>query len=112
MKRLIATLFLMASTAAFAAPSLVGTWHSDDTSGGNTSGSMTFKKDGTIVLAPDGFPAATGTYKVQGPYVDIDLGAHGKATMAYHFNRDGSTLDTQYSEGTHQSFNRMKQKVK
>lgn len=112
LKKFVATLAIFIPVAsALAAPvGLLGTWRSDDTSGGSDKGTMVFKKGGEVDMQPDGFPASVGHYDTHGNFIEIDMGKFGKSTIAYHLDNKGKLLDAQYADGSRQKFNKVEQK--
>lgn len=115
LKKIAVTLAIFIPVAsALAAPvtpaGLLGTWRSDDTSGGSDKGTMVLKKGGEVDMQPDGFPASIGHYTVHTNFIEIDMGQYGKSTIAYHLENKGKLLDAQYADGSRQKFNKVEQK--
>ena len=111
-KTIVALVVLTQASLALASTSnLVGTWRSDDIASGNSKGTMVLKKNGEVDMQPDGFPVSSGHYKVQGAFLDVDLGeALGKASIAYRLEKGGKVLEAQYADGTRQTFNKVEKK--
>lgn len=107
MKKFALLLLFLVSTAYAGGVSLVGSWRSDDQSGGADNGTMIFGKDGSLVLAPDGFAPIKGRYTVSGDAITADMGSNGKTTIHYQLDATSKKLTARYIDGRKQSFNRI-----
>jgi hypothetical protein len=107
--KLLATFVLLAtsSIALTATPfnsKLVGTWRSDDVSGGASVGALLLESSGKITLSPDGFDPLTGTWELDGPFIRVTVPNRGVALLSYTLTEKGKRLNIRYENGTFQFF--------
>jgi hypothetical protein len=92
-----------ASSPEQARKALVGVWVSTQRTAVVAPGTMTLTDSGKVTLAPEGFDALQGTYKVQGTFIDIKTD-RGPASLIYQLAKD--TLSVEYENGALQTFTR------
>ena len=87
---------------------LIGYWNAIDIAKGQVSGTMQVSADGTLSLSPRGYATAKGTWTASNNLLDMDMGALGKSSAGYSFNKNILTL--QYEDGVTQKFVKVAEK--